>query len=62
LNIALGSAAEARYLLQLSFRLKLLPEREFTSADVSFDDLLRALQKLIQVVARMPSQREPLTP
>ena len=57
LNIAFGSAAEARYLLQLSFRLKFLPEPEFTSADAAYDDLLRALQKLLQVVARMTSRR-----
>jgi four helix bundle protein len=62
LNIAFGSAAEARYLLQLSFRLKFLPEPEFTSADAAYDDLLRALQKLLQVVARMTPRREPPTP
>jgi four helix bundle protein len=59
LNIAFSSAAEARYLLQLSFRLKYLPEFEFTSADAGYDDLLGALHKLLQAVARMPSRRVP---
>jgi four helix bundle protein len=59
LNIAFGSAAETRYLLQLAFRLEFLPRAEFTSADAAFDDLLGALQKLVQAVARMPSRREP---
>jgi four helix bundle protein len=59
LNVAFGSAAEARYLLQLSYRLKFLPESEFTFADSAYDDLLGALQKLLQAVARMPSTREP---
>jgi four helix bundle protein len=40
LNIAFGSAAEARYLLQLSFRLKMLPEDEFSGADAAYDELL----------------------
>jgi four helix bundle protein len=31
LNIAFGSAAETRYLLQLSFRLKFLPEADFAA-------------------------------
>ena len=62
LNIAFGSAAETRYLLQLSFRLKLLPEADFTSADAAYHELLCALQKLLQVVSRMPSSREPRTP
>jgi four helix bundle protein len=35
LNVAFGSAAEARYLLQLSFRLKLLLETDFKSADAA---------------------------
>ena len=61
LNVAFGSAAETRYLLQLSFRLKLLPEMAFTSADAAYDELLCALQKLLQAVSRMPSTREPRT-
>jgi four helix bundle protein len=59
LNIAFGSAAESRYLLQLSFRLRMLPKREFDVADVACDQLLRALQKLIQAVSQMPQSREP---
>ena len=62
LNIAFGSAAETRYLLQLSFRLKLLSETDFKSADAAYDELLCALQKLLQAVSRMPSTREPRTP
>jgi four helix bundle protein len=59
LNIAFSSAAETRYLLQLSFRLKFLREAEFTFADAAYDDLLGALHKLLQAIARMPSGREP---
>lgn len=59
LNVAFGSAAETRYLLQLSYRLEFLPKPEFTSADSAYDDLLGALQKLLQAVARMPPTREP---
>ncbi len=58
LNIAFGSAAETRYLLQLSFRLNLLSEADFTSADAAYHELLRALQKLLQAVSQMPSSRE----
>jgi len=61
LNIAFGSAAETRYLLQLSFRLNLLAEAEFRSVDSAYDDLLRTLQKLLQVVSHMPNAREPRT-
>jgi four helix bundle protein len=42
LNIAFSSAAEARYLLQLSFRLKYLPEFEFTSADARTTQFTRS--------------------
>jgi len=59
LNSAFGSAAEVRYLLQLSFRLRMLSKQEFERADVASDQLLRALQKLIQAVSQMPQSREP---
>jgi four helix bundle protein len=59
LNIAFGSAAEARYLLQLSWRLKFLPEADFATDDSAYDDLLAALHRLLQSVGRMPSRREP---
>jgi four helix bundle protein len=61
LNVAFGSAAETRYLLQLSSRLKLLPEADVTPADAAYDELLRALQKLLQAVSRMPQTRAPPT-
>ena len=57
LNIAFGSAAEARYLLQLSFRLKFLPQEDFIAADAAFDELLPALQALLKAVARMSSKQ-----
>ena len=62
LNIAFGSAAEARYLLQLSFRLNFLPQAEFRSADAAYNELLGALQKLLQAVARMPSKPGTMNP
>jgi len=54
LNIAFGSAAEARYLLRLSFRLELIPEKPFQEADIQDRDLLCSLQKLHQAVSRLP--------
>lgn len=54
LNIAFGSAAEAQYLLQLSFRLQLIDEAQFHEVDTAYNDLLCALQKLLQAVSRMP--------
>jgi four helix bundle protein len=54
LNIAFGSAAEAQYLLQLSFRLKLIDEGQCNDVDTAYHDLLCALQKLLQAVSRMP--------
>jgi four helix bundle protein len=59
LNIAFGSAAETRYLLQLSVRLRLIPDTTLNPVDVSYDELLRSLQKLLRAVARMPVTREP---
>ena len=59
LNIAFGSAAEARYLLQLAFRLHLIPDKDFYDADSAYHELLGALQKLLQAVSRMPQSREP---
>jgi four helix bundle protein len=56
LNIAFGSAAESRYLLQLSFRLKFVSDADFKAADAAFDALLGALGKLLQAVSRMPSK------
>lgn len=57
LNVAFGSAAEAQYLLQLAFRLKFIPDREFASADKAYHALLGALQKLLQAVSQLPQTR-----
>jgi len=54
LNIAVGSAAEAQYLLQLSFRPQLIDKAQFHEVDTAYNDLLCALQKLLQAVSRMP--------
>jgi four helix bundle protein len=54
LNIALGSAAEALYLLQVSFRLQLIAEAQFEEVEAAYHDLLCSLQKLHQAVSRMP--------
>jgi four helix bundle protein len=54
LNIAFGSAAEARYLLQLSSRLHLVADEGCQEVDAAYHDLLCALQKLRQAVSRLP--------
>lgn len=58
LVIALGSASELRYFLNLSFRLGLLPESDAKSFDATCAELLKALQRLVDSLvgsARRPT-------
>lgn len=48
--IALGSASEARYLLELAVRLKFLASEEHSGLDCRFRDLVRGLNKLIEAL------------
>ena len=47
MTIALGSASEARYLLELASRLGFVNELQHTPIHARFDQLIRSLQKLI---------------
>ena len=47
LNIAVGSAAEARYLLELAHRLEMLSGEAHSRMGTSYTELLKGLQKLI---------------
>ena len=51
LTVALGSASEARYLLDLSRRLNFLPSHEHALLDKSCGELLRMLQRLVDSLA-----------
>ena len=53
LNIANGSSAEARYLLEVSWRLKLLTDANHQTLTVRYTDLLKGLQKLIAALQNM---------
>jgi four helix bundle protein len=54
LIIALGSASELRYLLDLSGRLMILDTKEQTDLDARCGELLRGLQGLIAAMERRP--------
>jgi four helix bundle protein len=58
LVVALGSASETRYLLTLARRLEMLPATEHRDLDVTYGDLLRGLQALINAL----EQRSKLKP
>jgi four helix bundle protein len=64
LTLALGSAAEAHYLLRLAARLGFLPDNE--QIETRYLDLIRALQSLVTAIARTLNKeehrREPPTP
>lgn len=53
INIALGSAAETRYLLHLATRLEMLANHDGESLCKVYDELLKKLQKLLQAIERM---------
>jgi four helix bundle protein len=54
LDIALGSAAEVQYLLDLADDLRLLAGAELTRCKESSDHVVRSLQKLHRAVAHLP--------
>ena len=54
LTVATGSAAEARYLVDVSFRLEYLPETTRDDLDIRYTDLLKGLQKLVRVLEGQP--------
>ena len=47
LSMALGSASETRYLLDLACRLDMLPEPDAPNLSMRYDELVRGLQRLI---------------
>ncbi|MCB9777557.1 MAG: four helix bundle protein [Alphaproteobacteria bacterium] len=59
LTISLGSASEVRYLLSLSHRLGFLPQAELHALEPALDDLIRALQRLIDALGPDPAQPAP---
>jgi four helix bundle protein len=54
-GIALGSAAETRYLLTVAYRLGILPEAGSLISD--YEALVRGLQKLHTSLAELPDER-----
>ena len=54
LNVATGSAAEARYLVDVSYRLEFLPKKTRDELDVRYTELLKGLQKLVQSLESQP--------
>lgn len=47
LSIALGSASETRYLIDLSHRLKMIPDSDHSQLHPAYGELVRSLQALI---------------
>ncbi len=60
LNVSAGSAAEARYLIDLSARLGLVPHSDAASLDVGYGELLAGLCSLIRSLSH--SRPEALSP
>lgn len=54
LNISIGSSSEARYLLQLSFRLGFLDEETHVRLTNRYTELLKGLQKLTTALDTQP--------
>jgi len=59
LNIALGSASETRYLLELSSRLDFLPAKESQTLADRYERLSRALSSLIAHFDAVPKAQGP---
>jgi len=53
MNVALGSAAETRYLLDLATRLDMLAKADAAPLCGAYEGLLKKLQKLLQAIERM---------
>ena len=51
LTIALGSASEARYLLDLAYRLEFVPKATAEPLEARCGELVRSLQKLVTSVS-----------
>ena len=54
LNIATGSSAEAQYLVNVAFRLRLLSTSTHQALSNRFADLLKGLQSLIKSLENLP--------
>ena len=54
LNIAAGSAAEARYLVDISCRLGFLIEAESKALEAGYSELAAGLEALIAALSHMP--------
>jgi four helix bundle protein len=54
LNVATGSAAEARYLLGVAQRLEMLPGEVHSRLGIRYTGLLKGLQKLITTLENCP--------
>ena len=52
-NVALASAAETRYLLDLAQRLGMVAVPDAEALSEAYDQLLKRLQKLLQAIERM---------
>jgi four helix bundle protein len=52
-NIALGSASETRYLLDLATRLGFLAASDAAALCTAYEELSEKLQKLLQAIERM---------
>jgi four helix bundle protein len=53
-TVALGSASETQYLLDLSTRLDLLPQAGTSALTQRYHDLIRGLQRLVSTLSRAP--------
>ena len=54
LNVANGSAAEARYLLEVAHRLEMIPREAHSRMTLRYTELLKGLQKLITTLENCP--------
>jgi four helix bundle protein len=54
LNIAIGSAAEVRYLIDLSHRLKMLTMADAERLFEGYDHLVRSLKRLLFALQKRP--------
>ena len=54
LNIATGSSAEAQYLVDVAFRVRLLSTSTHQALNSRYADLLKGLQKLISTLENLP--------
>jgi len=55
-SIALGSAAEARYLVDLGTRLGFVAASDASALCSEYEELLKKLQKLLQAIERMEAR------